>query len=99
MIGYYIHHVGRGHLQQARCIAAQLSCGVTGLSSLAEPDGWPGSWIRLPRDDMAGAAADPESGGQLYWAPLGDAGLRWRSRAGARARLFCPSLLRRCCRG
>ena len=44
MIGYYIHHVGRGHLQQAQCIAAQLAGDVTGLSSLPEPDGWPGRW-------------------------------------------------------
>jgi hypothetical protein len=37
MIGYYIHHVGQGHLQQARCVTAHLTEDVTGLSSLPEP--------------------------------------------------------------
>lgn len=81
MIGYYIHHVGRGHLQQAQCIAAQLAGDVTGLSSLPEPDGWPGRWVTLPRDDTARAPADPRAGGQLHWAPLGDPGLRGRMAA------------------
>lgn len=78
MIGYYVHHVGFGHLQQARCIAAHLAGEVTGLSSLAEPDRWPGAWIRLARDDTAHTAHDPDARGQLHWAPLGDPGLRHR---------------------
>jgi hypothetical protein len=81
VIGFYVHHVGRGHLQQALAIAAQLSGEVTGLSSLAEPDGWAGNWITLPRDDTARTPADPQAGGQLHWAPLSDPGLRGRMAA------------------
>jgi Glycosyltransferase family 28 C-terminal domain len=81
VIGFYVHHVGRGHLQQALSVAAQLPGGVTGLSSLAEPDGWPGEWVILPRDDTALAVADPQAGGQLHWAPLSDPGLRGRMAA------------------
>lgn len=81
MIGYYIHHVGAGHLQQARCIAAELSGDVTGLSSLARPAGWPGDWVRLPRDDAAAYAVRPTASGQLHWAPLHDTGLRGRMAA------------------
>ena len=55
MIGYYVHHLGRGHLEMARCVAARLTGDVTGLSSLARPAGWPGEWLTLPRDDAAEA--------------------------------------------
>lgn len=81
MIGYYIHHVGAGHLQQARCIAAEICGGVTGLSSLAMPVGWPGDWVRLPRDDTAARPVRPTASGQLHWAPLHDTGLRGRMAA------------------
>ena len=81
MIGYYVHHVGRGHLQQARCVAARLSGEVTGLSSLDMPPAWPGGWITLPRDDMGEPAIEPTARGELHWAPLGDAGLRDRMAA------------------
>jgi hypothetical protein len=77
VIGYYVHHHGRGHLEMARCVAARLTGNVTGLSSLARPAGWPGEWLRLPRDD-AGEAIEPTARGQLHWAPLGDQGLRDR---------------------
>lgn len=81
MIGYYIHHLGRGHLRQAQCIAAHLTDEVTGLSSVPEPADWPGKWVTLPRDDTRGAAREPTAGGHLHWAPLGDAGLRDRMAA------------------
>lgn len=81
MIGYYIHHLGRGHMEMARCIAARLDERVTGLSSLARPAGWPGDWLRLPRDDTGGCAIEPTARGQLHWAPLGHAGLRDRMAA------------------
>ncbi|MEP7022395.1 MAG: glycosyltransferase [Actinomycetota bacterium] len=81
MIGYYIHHVGRGHLQHAGCVAAHFTEEVTGLSSLQEPPGWPGQWITLPRDDTGGPPVEPSAGGQLHWAPLRDAGLRDRMAA------------------
>jgi hypothetical protein len=81
MIGYYVHHVGFGHRQKARCIAAHLAEEVTGLSSLAAPNDWPGTWIQLARDDTARPARDPDARGQLHWAPLGDSGLRGRMAA------------------
>jgi hypothetical protein len=81
VIGYYIHHFGRGHLEMARCIAARLDERVTGLSSLAPPADWPGDWLTLPRDDGDGPLVDPTAGGQLHWAPLGHPGLRGRMAA------------------
>jgi Glycosyltransferase family 28 C-terminal domain len=84
VIGYYVHHVGRGHLEMARCIAAQLTGEITGLSSLGRPSGWPGRWLRLARDDAGAAALEPSAHGQLHWAPLGDPGLRDRMAAIAR---------------
>ena len=51
MIGYYAHHLGQGHVETARCIAARLTNEVTVLSSLPRPPGWPGGWLTLPRDD------------------------------------------------
>jgi len=58
-----------------------LSRDVTGLSSLARPAGWPGQWLRLPRDDAGEAVIEPTAHGQLHWAPLGDHGLRDRMAA------------------
>ncbi len=84
MIGYYVHHVGHGHLAMARCIAPRLHDRVTGLSSLARPEDWPGDWLRLPRDDSGAPAVEPTAGGQLHWAPLGNTGLRDRMAAIAR---------------
>ena len=81
MIGYYVHHLGQGHLAMARCIAAHLDDRVTGLSSLACPADWPGDWLRLPRDDTGHPAVEPTARGQLHWAPLGHPGLRDRMAA------------------
>ncbi len=81
MIGYYIHHVGHGHLAMARCIAARLNDRVTGLSSLVRPQDWPGDWLTLPRDDTGETAIEPTAHGQLHWAPLGHPGLRDRMAA------------------
>lgn len=91
MIGYYIHHHGRGHLHRAAAVAAQLTEPVTALSSLPEPAApHPfAAWLRLPHDDDAAAdlaAATAHdgpprahtAGGALHWAPLGSAGYRDR---------------------
>jgi hypothetical protein len=67
VIGYYVHHLGRGHLEMARCIAARLDEHVTGLSSLSRPRDWPGDWLKLPRDDTGGSAIEPTARGQLHW--------------------------------
>ncbi|MCW2823363.1 MAG: hypothetical protein JWQ91_280 [Aeromicrobium sp.] len=78
MIGYYVHHHGRGHLHRAMVVTAQLSVTVTGLSSLPRPAGWDGPWIQLPRDDAGDAPTDPEAHGRLHWVPAHDPGLRGR---------------------
>ena len=77
MIGYYVHHVGRGHLGNASCIASALDHEVVGLSSLPRPAEWSDPWIELPRDDSA-PARDPDAHGSLHWAPLHDRGLAAR---------------------
>ncbi|MCW2796842.1 glycosyltransferase [Nocardioides sp.] len=83
MIGYYVHHVGRGHLHRACQLAAELEMrgeSVTGLSSLPRPEGWVGEWAHLPRDDRTSEveADAPTARGRLHWAPVGHAGLRGR---------------------
>lgn len=78
MIGYYIHHHGRGHLARATAIADHIE--ITGLSSLPRPEDWPGDWIELPIDD-AESVRDPHANGRLHWAPLHASGLCTRSAA------------------
>ena len=77
MIGYYVHHVGHGHLHRALVVAEALGEPVTGLSSLPAPPDWPGPWIQLERDD-ADPHRDPSPRGRLHWVPLGHRGLRAR---------------------
>lgn len=83
MIGYYVHHVGRGHLHRATALARALDDEVTGLSSLPEPADWRGAWVHLDRDDdgdaQLGTEADVTAGGRLHWAPRGHPGLRRRT--------------------
>lgn len=77
MIGYYVHHQGRGHLQRMMSIAAQLGEPLTVLSSLARPDGGP-DWVRLPADDTGSTFVEPAAGGTFHWAPRHHPGLRTR---------------------
>lgn len=82
MIGYYVHHHGRGHETRMRCIAAQLTRPVTVLSSLASAADETLPWVHLPRDDGPGSGdptADVTAGGRLHWAPRHDRGLAERS--------------------
>jgi len=76
MIGYYIHHQGRGHLQRARSIGRHLAVPTTMLSSLPRPDD-ADRWISLPLDD-ASRPADHTALGTLHWVPRHDHGLRRR---------------------
>ena len=78
MIGYYIHHQGRGHLNRALAIAAELRETVVGLSSQRRPEGWRGDWLDLPRDDESIEPRDVDAQGRLHWVPLHDSGLRGR---------------------
>lgn len=77
MIGYYIHHHGRGHLARATAIAEALDCPVAGLSSLPRPSDWRGDWVELPLDTSP-SPEDPTAGNRLHWAPIGHRGLRDR---------------------
>lgn len=88
MIGWYIHHQGRGHLHRATAVAqaaAARGLQITGISSLHEPPDWPvgADWVQLDRDDTAGPDdgefREPTASGALHWAPLRHPGLRRRS--------------------
>jgi hypothetical protein len=80
MIGYYVHHQGRGHLHRAQTLATELGEEVVGLSSLPPPEGWRDRWVRLERDDAGAAPIDPTARGRLHWTPVGDIGLSRRMR-------------------
>ncbi|MFG2749518.1 glycosyltransferase [Streptomyces xanthophaeus] len=77
MIGYYVHHQGRGHLHRAECIAAHVQGPVTILSSLPKPQSWTGAWVPLP-PDAAGTPVDPTARGRLHWVPVHHRGHRER---------------------
>lgn len=78
MIGYYIHHHGRGHLHRAITIAAATDAVVVGISSLPRPPEWVGPWMVLPRDDVGPAPVDASANDRLHWVPEFDAGLTAR---------------------
>ncbi|MEU1099104.1 hypothetical protein ABZ389_38630, partial [Streptomyces sp. NPDC005877] len=77
MIGYYVHHQGRGHLHRAQCVAAQVAEPVTLLSSLPRPAEWRGPWVPLP-PDTAEDPVDHTARGRLHWVPLHHRGHRER---------------------
>lgn len=78
MIGYYVHDHGRGHLESARAIAAQLRGELTALSSLEQPESWDHGWVQLDSDHAGEQASAPTAGGALHYAPLRCPGLRAR---------------------
>ena len=77
MIGYYVHHQGRGHLHRALAIAAHAGPAITGLSSHPPPAGWPGDWVELA-DDAGAAPGQHTAGGRLHYVPYEHDGLRDR---------------------
>jgi hypothetical protein len=79
MIGYYVHHQGRGHLTRAVSITRHLHRPATVLTSLDLTEPHPfAAVLSLPRDDRAQTVAEPTAHGALHWAPHHDAGLRER---------------------
>lgn len=80
MIGYYVHHQGHGHLSRLQAVAAHLDTRVVALSSLPEPAGWPGEWVRLARDHdpVPTPLEDVTAHGVLHWAPRRHTGLSAR---------------------
>nr|WP_197381156.1 glycosyltransferase [Mycolicibacterium mengxianglii] len=82
MIGYYIHHQGRGHLNRAISIARQLRRPVTALTSLELPEEHPfTATVTLARDDTAETVSEPTAHGALHWAPHHDDGFGARMQA------------------
>lgn len=81
MIGYYVHHHGRGHLSRMTSVAAHLRSPVVGLSTLSAPPGFEDRWVRLPADDDPATGDDLDAGGVLHWAPLHHSGVRDRAAA------------------
>lgn len=83
MIGWYVHHQGRGHLTRMQAVARHLGSPVTGLSTLPPPEGWEHRWVQLPRDDTAlpGPHTDVDANGVLHWAPLQHRGVGDRAAA------------------
>ncbi|UXX91411.1 hypothetical protein N7U49_01810 [Streptomyces sp. AD2-2] len=77
MIGYYVHHQGRGHLHRAQCIAAHVPGPVTILSSLPRPEAWQGPWVALP-PDTTDDPVDATARGRLHWVPVHHDGHRAR---------------------
>jgi hypothetical protein len=81
LIGYYVHHHGRGHLARATSICAQLDQPVTVLTSLPLGDAAPfDEVVPLPRDDGGAPAVDPTASAVFHWVPLHHDGLRRRMR-------------------
>jgi len=79
MIGYYIHHHGRGHLNRAIAVCARMSQPVTALTSLDVPGPHPfAETLTLPRDDVGALVTHPTAGGALHWVPHHDDGLSAR---------------------
>ncbi|MGZ5398528.1 MAG: glycosyltransferase [Nocardioides sp.] len=79
MIGYYVHHQGRGHETRMRCIAEHLGEPVTVLSSLPPGKNEHIPWVELPRDDEMPGPEDVTAHGRLHWVPRHDPGLALRS--------------------
>jgi UDP-N-acetylglucosamine--N-acetylmuramyl-(pentapeptide) pyrophosphoryl-undecaprenol N-acetylglucosamine transferase len=82
MIGWYVHHRGRGHLTRLGCVAPQVQDDVTVLSSLpAQRMPGVGEWLELDHDDAGTGHTDPTAQGLLHWAPRHHAGLSHRMAA------------------
>lgn len=83
MIGYYVHHHGRGHSARARSICAESDEPVTFFSSLSRPAQMRAQddWVQLPLDVPADGRppVDPDCHGRLHWAPMHVAGLAQRA--------------------
>ncbi|PKZ65958.1 hypothetical protein CYJ73_07325 [Gordonia terrae] len=78
MIGYYVHHQGRGHCSRATAVAGQIGTDVVALTSASLCDPAFSEVISLDRDDADPEPSDVDVNGLLHWAPRHDAGLRTR---------------------
>jgi hypothetical protein len=80
-VGYYVHHHGAGHAAHATAVARQLGGQLTGLGSGPIPEGWPGPWVALPRDDDPIPGGDPTHEGAWHWVPDDHVGFTDRMRS------------------
>ncbi|SCB75224.1 MULTISPECIES: hypothetical protein [unclassified Gordonia (in: high G+C Gram-positive bacteria)] len=78
MIGYYVHHQGRGHCSRATAVAGHLGTDVVALTSASLTAPVFSEVITLERDDSDPQPRDVDAGGLLHWAPRHDGGLRTR---------------------
>ncbi len=94
MIGFYVHHHGRGHLARTTAILDRLDVDAMVMTSLPDvPDQISGARvIRLPPDAAAGAReGDPTARGSLHWAP--ERSFRLRRRAQTMANVLADAEL------
>jgi UDP-N-acetylglucosamine--N-acetylmuramyl-(pentapeptide) pyrophosphoryl-undecaprenol N-acetylglucosamine transferase len=76
MIGYYIHHHGRGHETRSSAISAYVENDVTALTSMSlSNDTVYSDVVRLARDDEDPHPVNPTADGRLHWVPQHDEGL------------------------
>lgn len=78
MIGYYVHHQGRGHCSRATAIAGRIDTDVVALTSASLSDPAFSEVITLDRDDADPEPREVDVHGLLHWAPRHDRGLRTR---------------------
>jgi hypothetical protein len=80
VIGYYVHHLGSGHVNRAAAIAARTETTIAAFSTSPAPINWSGPWITLPDDSTVSdqSMADVTAGGTLHWVPRRHEGLRTR---------------------
>lgn len=77
VVGYYVHHHGRGHLSRAQAIVRHMSAEVTILTSLdARVDG--AKLVRLPRDTAPVGSFDTPVPKGLHYSPVCCPGLTQR---------------------
>jgi hypothetical protein len=79
VIGYYVHHHGRGHVTRMRCVVGHLTTPCTVFSSVPPETAADVEWVHLPRDDDDHDPQDVTAHGRLHWVPRHDAGLAERS--------------------
>lgn len=83
MIGYYVHHQGKGHINRALAISMHIDEPVIFFSSLPRPSALRPNdvWVRLSADvpTCYESAHDVTANGRLHWAPIHVAGLARRS--------------------
>ncbi|WP_092808339.1 glycosyltransferase [Rhodococcus globerulus] len=78
MIGYYIHHHGKGHLTRASAITVRIGSPVTALTSANLDGDIPfADHVRLPLDSTS-SQRNPTVNGAFHWAPFHDHGLSSR---------------------